>query len=233
MIELIININSYINISPSLYLFSIFQESGYNVIHIANFIDISKYPYMKRKSLRPRLLWVRSFHRIYNPSMAIRVLYELIKSYKEAELCMVGPVKDHSIDEVKNLVNRYKIKNKITITGKLEKREWINLSSNYDVFINTTNHDNLPLTLLEAMALGLPIVTTNVGGISDLIHHNTTAKLVNKDDVESMVGCIIEYLVNDKERLRITSNAHELIEKEYQKEIIIPKWISLIDNIVK
>ena len=54
---------------------------------------------------------------------------------------------------------------KITITGILRKAEWIELSKDYDVFINTTNVDNMPVSVIEAMALGMPIVSTNVGGI--------------------------------------------------------------------
>ena len=89
---------------------------------------------------------------------------------------------------------------------------------NYDIFINTTNYDNHPVTLLEAMALGLPIVSTNAGGIPSLITHDKTAKLVQKNDVNSMVSCIIEYLSNDSERIEITSNALKLIEKDFNKE---------------
>ena len=220
-------------ISPSKYLQASSQHINFPITVIPNYIDVKKYSFKIRQEIKPNLFWVRAIHSIYNPSMAIHVLDQIRKIYPSARLCMVGPIKDHSIDEVKKLVNKYKINDQITITGKLEKREWIELSSNYDIFINTTNYDNLPITLLEAMALGMPIVSTNVGGIPDLLNHNKTAKLVNKNDVDSMVDHIIEYIAKDEERLRITSNARELIEKEFHKEIVILKWTSLIDEIVK
>ena len=47
----------------------------------------------------------------------------------------------------------------------MKKSSWINLSKDCDIFINTTNYDNMPISVIEAMALGLPIVSTNAGGL--------------------------------------------------------------------
>ena len=58
------------------------------------------------------------------------------------------------------------LEDSVTLTGRLSKNEWISLSRDYDIFINTTDYDNHPVSVIEAMALGLPIVTTNAGILS-------------------------------------------------------------------
>ncbi len=224
--------NAYINVSPSLYLQPIFQDNGYNVLYIPNLINISQYTYLERKSIKPKLLWVRSLHYIYNPSMAVRVLYELKKTYKEAELCMVGPFKDNSVDEVKILAEELSVAKNLKITGKLSKTKWIELSKEYDIFLNTTNFDNQPLTLLESMALGLPIVSTDVGGIPYFLTHNFTAKLVKPDDILGMVSNIDDYLSDDEKRLDISLHARKMIEDNFNSETIIKQWYQIINNII-
>ena len=83
------------------------------------------YPFQKRQSISPKLLWVRSLHTIYNPQMAILVLKEVINNYPMAELCMVGPFKDDSVNKVKSLIKKLNLDNQVNFTGKLEKKEWI------------------------------------------------------------------------------------------------------------
>ena len=89
--------NSYINISPSLYLKEKFINQGYIVKYIPNFININLYDYKKRNKCKPNILWVRSFHEIYNPQMAILVLSKLLIEFPEARLCMFGPDKYGSL----------------------------------------------------------------------------------------------------------------------------------------
>ncbi|NNL16412.1 MAG: glycosyltransferase family 4 protein, partial [Flavobacteriaceae bacterium] len=182
--------NAYTNVSPSDYLKSVFGEQGYsNVICIPNSIDIINYDFYERKIKIPKILWVRSFSEIYNPEMAIEVVKELKANQLDYELCMVGPEVDGSMSKAKKLAKELGIK--VTFTGKLPKEDWIELSKNYNIFINTTNFDNMPLSVLEAMALGLPVVSTNVGGIPFLMQDNMDGYLVGKNDVSGMANKIM------------------------------------------
>ena len=95
--------NSYANVAVSPYLEYEFKKAGYKTIVIPNNIDIQNYPFKMRTNPHPKLLWVRSFHRQYNPAMAADVLEELLKEYPDAELCMVGPDKDGSLEIFRNM----------------------------------------------------------------------------------------------------------------------------------
>ena len=217
------------NISPSLYLQHHFHKAGYSVEYIPNFIEIDNYPFKKRVNCKPKLLWVRAFHKIYNPEMAIWVLAELVKKYPAAQLCMVGPDKDGSLESCKQLAKELGIINKITFTGIISNKEWITLSSDYDIFINTTNFDNMPVSVIEAMALGFPIVSTNAGGLKYLHEDKKDALLVEKNDVQGMVDNIYHILEDSNLTESLSTNARDKAE-QFSWENVEPMWRAIIDD---
>lgn len=219
--------NAYCNVAPSNYLKYEFERAGYDkIMHISNTIELINYPYKERKELQPKLLWVRAFATIYNPKMAIEVLHKLKENYPEAELCMVGPDKDGSLVETRNYAKALNLN--VTFTGGLSKKDWISLSHKYDIFINTTHFDNTPVSLMEAMALGLPIVTTNVGGIPYLIEDKKEALLINDDDPNAMVQKIEFLLQNKDQTVEMIQNARTNVE-QFDWQQVKKKWINLLE----
>lgn len=221
--------NSKVNIAPSEYLGNSFIEKGYKVIFIPNNIDLSIYPFKERKVIAPKLLYVRAFETTYNPVMAVKVLFNLLKTYPSAELCMVGPDKDGSLDLVKNEASKLNILDKVKITGRLSKDKWIDLSKEYDIFINTTNADNQPVSIIEAMALGFPIVSTNVGGLPFLIENEINGILVSKNDINKMTSEILNILSNTQLSNNLSKNARKKAEKFDWKNIKI-EWKRLFNE---
>lgn len=203
--------NSYKNVAPSNYLKSEFSKDfNDNLIYIPNTIEIKNYDFYNRETSIPKLLWVRSFSKIYNPKMAIKVLAELKKNFPDVELCMVGPDKEELLNECKLFAKSLDVK--VEFTGKLSKPDWIELSKKYNVFINTTHFDNTPISVIEAMALGLPVVSTNVGGIPFLLKDKLNSMLVNDNDANAMVYAVETILLNNAQRLEIIGNARKLVE---------------------
>ena len=186
--------NAHLNISPSLYLLKAFEEFGYhNTIYIPNTIELKNYTFLKRP-VEPKLLWVRSFAEIYNPMLALKIVENVLADFPSISLCMVGPEKDGSLKKCKAYAKKHSLP--VTFTGKIEKEDWIKLSENYSIFINTTNFDNTPISVIEAMALGLPVVTTNVGGIPFLLEHDKDALLVEPENVTAFADEVRKVLQN-------------------------------------
>lgn len=215
--------NAHINVSPSLYLKERFANSGFNVVYIPNFIEIGQYAFLKRTQLKPRLLWVRAFHKIYNPLLAIDILKSLTIKYPDVLLTMVGTDKDGSMDEVKSKAQRDGVANRLEITGYLTKEEWRKKSEHCDIFINTTNFDNMPVSVIEAMALGLVVVSTNAGGLPYLIHHQEDGFLVNTGDVQGFIDAI-EKLINQPELARKLSSNARLKVEGFDWQVVKKKW---------
>lgn len=221
--------NSYANIAVSGYLKHEFEKAGYKTVVIPNSIDISKYPFKLREQSRPKLLWVRSFHRQYNPLMAADVLEGLLQIHPDAELCMVGPDKDGSLGEFKDYIRQKSIEEHVKITGKLSKEDWISLSENYDFFINTTNVDNTPVSVIEAMALGMIVVSTNAGGIPYLIEKDKEGCLVNIADSTAMSKTITDIISNPL-RVSTLSNSARLKAEAVDNKSIVMLWEKLLNE---
>ncbi|WP_347924965.1 glycosyltransferase family 4 protein [Pontimicrobium sp. SW4] len=205
--------NSYKNIAVSNYLKHEFNKRGFESIFIPNILEIEKYTFLQREISFPKLLFVRAFASIYNPEMAIKALSKIKREYPEAILCMVGPEKDNSLESCKTLVKELELENSVEFTGMLSKKEWHKKAENYNIFINTTNVDNAPISVMEAMALGLPIVSTNVGGMPFLIEDNKTGILVNENDICDMVKAINTICKNEETAKHLVNNARKQVEK--------------------
>src|SRR6218665_455703 len=218
--------NAYKNIAPSDYLLKAFENRGYaELVYIPNTIEIQNYDYKIREKINPKLLWVRSLSSIYNPEMALKVLLEIKKDFPEASLCMVGPDKENKLAILQNLAHNWNLD--VTFTGKLSKPEWIRLSANYDIFINTTHFDNTPVSIIEAMALGLPVASTNVGGIPFLLEHRKTAMLSEDNDVQAMVANIKEIIQNKELTKLIVEDAAKLVQN-FDWNLVRGKWNEIL-----
>jgi glycosyltransferase involved in cell wall biosynthesis len=211
--------NSYKNIAPSQYLKSEFSLQGYESTFIPNIIEVQKLSFLERKIESPKLLYVRAFSKIYNPELAIKVLDHLKKTYPKAMLCMIGPEKDDSFQSCKVLANALGLEDCIEFAGKLTKSAWHEKAKDFNIFINTTNVDNTPISVMEAMALGLPIVSTNVGGIPYLITNGVNGVLVEKDNIAAMTKAIIEVCKHKEFSKTLTINARKDVEKFDWKKI--------------
>lgn len=218
--------HAFYNIAPSDYLFEAFHTHGFkNTICIENAIIKENYPFKERQKINPNLLWVRAIDSIYNPKMAIEVLSLLKNDFPDARLTMVGPEKDTKISALQEFAFQKKVD--VTFTGKLSKQEWINIAEAHDIFINTTHFDNTPVSIIEAMCLGLPIVSTNVGGIPKLISNNENGLLVNDNDALEMVNQIKKLLINPTLGKELAQKA--LIKTAtFDWSVVKQKWLEVL-----
>jgi glycosyltransferase involved in cell wall biosynthesis len=214
------------NITLSAYLKYEFNQKGFsNLVYIPNSIAIQLYKFKLRDKIQPKLLWVRSFAEIYNPELAIFIFEELKKLYPNAELCMVGPEVNGKLEECKKLAAHKNLK--VKFTGRLEKETWLQLSRDYDLFINTTNFDNTPISVIEAMALGLPVISTNVGGLPYLIEHNKDGVLVEKQKITPFVQ-EIQRMVEDPQRTKQFSETARKKVENFDWEVVKAKWDAVL-----
>ena len=218
--------NAFLNVAPSLFIKSKFENLNYsNIICIPNSIELKDYQLKKRDFKSINLLWVRSFSKLYNPLLAIKILKALKDEKLKATLCMVGPDSDGSLLEAKNYANQLGVE--VSFTGKLTKKVWIKRSEDYNIFINTTNFDNMPVSVIEAMALGLLVVSTNVGGLPFLIENHKNGVLVEPNSVNGFVESILNIIRTPDFAKQITENARNRVEK-LDWEIVKKQWIKVL-----
>lgn len=216
-------------VAPSKFLAKELSAHGIKSRVIPNVIDLKNYEYRIRKEISPRLLWMRAFHEIYNPHMAIRVLGSIRKKYPGASLVMAGV--DKGLEpEIKKLVDEMALTEAVRFPGFLDSQAKRREFSDADIFINTNHVDNMPVAVLEACAMGLPVVATAVGGIPHLLQDGKTGLLVPDDDADAMAGAISSLLENEELARRLSINGRELAERS-SWENVRPLWEQLFAEI--
>ena len=218
--------NAFKNVAPSNYTKNAFEKHGFNnTICIPNTIDIENYPTVNKTYDSIDLLWVRSFSELYNPKLAVSVLKQLLDKGYKASLTMVGPDNDGSLVVTTQFAKDLNVD--VNFTGKLSKSDWIEHSKSCNYFINTTNFDNMPVSVIEAMALGFPILSTNVGGIPFLLGNDKDAILVQPNSVELFVNAIIDLQTNVTKRQSLIANA-TVKAKKFDWKIVSRNWNDLL-----
>ncbi len=206
---------AYKIISPSGFL-KVETESKFNVQVdiIPNYLEIEQYSFCQRPNVgEVKLLWVRAFHKIYNPTLVPEIEHGLRRIGFRVSCTMVGPDKDGSLANVKKRALNLNVLDSLHFTGRVSKKEWLNLSSDYSFFINTTNADNTPVSVMEAMALGMPVITTDVGGIPYLFENNREGIMVPPKNATLIVNSIEHLIKNSTLTKEISTNARLKAEK--------------------
>ena len=210
-------------IAPSNYLKSFFEDKGYDVKYIPNIINLEIYPFKQRTQLLPKLLYLRGFGKVYNPLMTVKAVDILKDKFPLIELAMLGSDIDGTLDETNTLIQNLNLTQHIRILGKMAQGDWIKLSAGYDIMVSNPIIDNAPVSIIEGMALGLIIVSTDVGGITHLLKDKEDAVLVRSDAHEEL-AIQIDFLLNNPDFSHsLQLKARKKIE-EFTWEKIKDKW---------
>jgi glycosyltransferase involved in cell wall biosynthesis len=199
-------------VTPSAYLQRALRDVTCDARVISNVIDLEAYPFRPRRRLRPRLFWMRSFHPLWNPEMAVRVLARVRAAAPDATLIMAGPDKGCEA-RVRRLAEQLGVADATAFVGFLDHEGKTRCGMEADIFINTNRIDNMPVAIVEASAMGLPVVSTRVGGIPDLLAHGDTALLVPDDDDAAMAEAVLELLGNEALASRLSEHGRRLAER--------------------
>lgn len=214
-------------VSPSTFLATVSGEATAIEI-IPNLIDLDTLPYRPRITVKPRLLWMRTFHPIYNPGLAVRSFDRLRRTHPDASLTMAGQEKGLTSD-VKTEVERLGHGSAVTFPGFLGPEDKSRVFNDHDIYLHTNHIDNTPVSVLEAAAAGLPIVATAVGGIPHLLHDEQDALLVPDDDAEAMATAVARLLDEPGLADRLARNARALAEASAWPPVR-ERWLEAFDR---
>ncbi len=191
---------------PSGYLAGVFREVGLRAQVVPNIVDLSRFSFRVREPIRPHLLCTRGFHPYYRVDIVLRAFAEVKRAYPEARLDLVGggPLEA----QIRSLAKQLKLTG-VNFAGVATREYVAKLYDQADVFINGSSLDNMPVSILEAFASGMPVVTTAPEGMRYLVEHERTGLLSEPGDATALARNVIRLLQDPGLSSRIAHNAHQ------------------------
>ena len=213
---------------PSRYLYEKMSSYRSDLRLLPNALDVDRYCFRLRARPRRSLIWLRAFHEIYNPVLGPELLKTLANEFPDLQLTMIGPDKgDGSLTKVRGVAAALGVLDRIRFVGQIAKDvvpQWLDQG---DIFLNTSNIDNTPVSTLEAMACGLCVVSTNVGGLPYLLTDEQDALLVPPNDPAALAAAVRRLLTEPELAGRLSQNARCKAER-HDWAVVLPQWEALL-----
>lgn len=217
--------------APSRYLKTAMRAYRRDITLIPNALDTDLYAFRLREHPEPKLVWIRAFHDIYSPQLAPVIVSLLKGEFPSIQLLMVGQDKrDGSLERTKEMIKKLDVSGQVTIGPGVPKTEiplWMNKG---DIFLNTSRIDNTPVTVVEAMACGLCVVSTDAGGVPYLLSDGEDGLVVPKGNPEGMASAV-RRILREPELGRRLSEKARLQSETFDWSIVLPAWESLLRGV--
>lgn len=216
-------------ITPSGYLYDYFRKHYQNIEIIPNTVDGNKYTFKADRNYNtPSILYLRGFGKIYNPQMLIKALPNIVAVYPDTKVYMLGHNLDGTLDDCKKLAVHLDVDKHIDFKGPCTTTEWLALSDKCNLMVSTPDFDNTPISLIEGMMIGLPVISTDVGGVKYIIENTKTGFLIEKGNFQMLTKTVIDIFKNKCEIDLVVEQARNIADRTYTWENVKNKWLEIL-----
>jgi glycosyltransferase involved in cell wall biosynthesis len=205
---------------PSEYLREVFARHGHRARVIPNVVDTSSFSFRPRRPLRPRLLSTRSFEPYYRVDNTVEALALLRRRHPDATLTLAGA------GSLEGRLRRQAAALHpcaVRFEGPVDPRDMPRVCDAADIFVNSSVVDNQPVSVLEAFAAGLPVVTTATGDIGRMVRHGETGFIVPAGDPQAMADTVARLLEDPEAAVKITERARASV-RDYAWPRVRTQW---------
>ncbi len=196
------------NIVLSGFLANVFEKHHLPYTIIPNIIELDRDHYRERTEIQPRFICTRAHEVIYNIPCILRAFQKVLTKRPESSLILVGDGSEH--ENLIQLTKKYGLKN-VTFTGRVDNSRIYHYLDQADVFLSTPTVDNMPVSVLEAMNVGLLVISSNVGGVPYMVEDGKTGYLFPSNDSATLANLMIEAVQQQSDSIAITRNAHQVV----------------------
>lgn len=212
---------------PSIYLKKVFASFGLPTKAIFNLIETDKFHFRVRPPLRPVFLSNRNLEIHYGVDRVLHAFGIIQKSFPEATLTVAGDGSQR--EALKRLAAELDLEH-VSFVGQVAPSRIAEYYDAADIYLNGSEIDNQPLSLLEAFACGLPIVTTDAGGIPDIVSDRETGFLVPRGNYQLLAERAIDLLNNPALAQELSQNANRECRK-YSWPVLRDAWMNLYNEL--
>jgi len=203
---------------------------------IPNFVDTELFKPEEngefRKTIAPKgekiLVHTSNFRTVKRVPDTIKI-FEKVQREMPAKLILVGDGPDRS--ESERLCRQLELGDKVKFLGKQDGL--VEILSSSDLFLIPSQSESFGLAALEAMACGLPVISSSVGGLPELVRHNETGFIAEIGDVDRMAKYALELLTNEKKYKLFAENSRQRAVNKFDKSKVVPLYEEYYEQILK
>jgi glycosyltransferase involved in cell wall biosynthesis len=215
-------------VAPSRYLVEVFSRFGIEAESITNFVDPDAVRFRARARLRPVFLANRNFQALYNVPCVLRAFAVIQARFPEARLIVVGdgPERERVHETARALALR-----NVEFIGAVRPEAMGRWYDEADVYLNASDIDNMPNSIIEAFACGLPVVTTRAGGIPYVVEHERNGLLVDCGDHDALAAGALRLLDDPALAQRMIAEGLRDVDEQYTWDAVRERWTRLYQRL--
>lgn len=177
----------------------------------------------------PHIIVTRNLEKIYDNQTALRSFQLIRRKYPNARMSIAGSGSE--ISNLNCLAKEIGVSDSVTFTGRLDNKEIASLYRSADLMINPSLVDNMPISILEALACGVPVISTNVGGVPYLVQDRVNSLLVPPGDYQAMAKAAIEILGSESLADKLSVEGLKLVKK-FTWPVIREQWLQTYRELI-
>ncbi len=208
---------------PSGYLVDVFDHFGLKARAIYNIVELDRFSFRERQTLRPVFLVSRLLEPLYNVACVLRAFAIIQKRLPHASLTVAAD--GWLRPNLEDLARELELRNTKFI-GFVKFDDMPALYNATEIYLTATDIDNMPSSITECMASGVPVVTTDAGGIPYIVAHEETCLMVPRNDPKAMAAAAMRLLDDNDLAMAITRKAREASRK-FTWPVVREQWVSL------
>lgn len=207
---------------PSTFLSGVFRSFGLDAEVIPNLVDRSAFAFRLRDPLRPRFVSTRNLEPMYNVGCTLRAFGRIQAQHPDATLTVVGAgSQDRALEEEARRLGLRGVR----FLGRVRPDAIAACYAEADIYLQSPDIDNAPLSVIEAFASGLPVVSTRAGGVPALVTDGVTGLLAPVDDDRSLAEGALRLLADPSLAQALSRAAHASTGR-FSWDAVRPAWLS-------
>jgi glycosyltransferase involved in cell wall biosynthesis len=216
---------------PSGFLQQVFGRRGMHSDIVPNIIDMERFRpgNPEQRGASPRLVVARSLEAIYDIPTALRAFSLICKEVPAAKLTIAGAGPE--LKALQSLASELGISEAVEFCGRLDHARMAELYRSACVVMNPSRVDNMPNSVLEAMASGVPVVTTDAGGIPFIVRDDVTGLVVPAGDSVAMAAAVLRVLNDGQCAQRLREAALNEVQ-QYTWPRIRQRWAAVYASVL-
>lgn len=215
-------------VTPSGYLVDVFARFGLRARAIHNTVELDRFRFRERPPLRPVFLVSRLLEPLYNVACVLRAFAVIQQRYPDARLTVAAD--GWLRPELETLARELNLR-QTQFIGFVPFDKMADMYDATDIYLTATDIDNMPGSIIECMAAGVPVVTTDAGGIPYIVTHEETCLMIPRNDHAAMAAAAVRLLEDEELALQLTRQARTSVRK-FTWESVRHEWLNLYFELV-